>query len=96
MPLLEIVSQSEAEVKTTGKARAEALREYIEFINQLQGDEAGKLQPAPGETARAVRRRLSDAARLAGKQLIIKRDGDATYFWLKPAARRGRPRKVTS
>ena len=94
MPLLEVVSQSEAELKTTGKARADALREYIEFIEQLKGDQAGKLQPAEGETARAVRRRLGDAARLAGKQVIIRRDGDVTYFWLKPSTRRGRPRKV--
>ena len=94
MPLLELVPRSEAVLRTAGKARSEVLREYLDFIEALRGDEAGKLQPKAGETARAVRRRLGDAARLAGKELVIRRDRDTTFFWLKPSAkRRGRPRK---
>ncbi len=94
MPLLEVVSRSEAELRTAGKARAEALRKYIDFIEGLKGDQAGKLEAGEGETTRTVRRRLGDAARLIGKELVIKRDGGVVYFWLKTSAkRRGRPRK---
>ena len=92
MPQLDVVSMSEAKLRTAGKGRAEALREYIEFIEQLTSDQAGKLQPGPGETPRTTRRRLGDAGRLAGKDLVIKKDGEVIYFWLK-ARRRGRPRK---
>ena len=92
MPLLEIVSRSEAEVKTAKKARAEELSQYIEFIEGLTGDQAGRLEASEGETQRTVRRRLGDAGRLIGKELVIKKDGEVMYFWLR-ARRPGRPRK---
>lgn len=92
MPQLDVVSMSEAKLRTTGNVRAEVLREYIEFIEQLTADQAGKLQPQQGETPRTTRRRLGDAGRLAGKDLVIKKDGEVIYFWLK-ARRTGRPRK---
>ena len=94
MPLLELVPRSDAMLWTAGKTRSEVLREYLDFIERLKGDQAGKLKLKDGKTALAVRQRLGDAARLAGKELVIRRDGDTTYFWLKPSAkRRGRPRK---
>ena len=92
MPLLEVVSRSEAELNTAAKTRAKELRQYIEFIEGLNGDQAGKLEASASETARTVRRRLGDAGRLLGKELVIKKDGDVVYFWLK-ARRPGRPRK---
>ena len=96
MPTLEIVSRSDAVLRTAGMARAEALKEYIDFIEQLKGDQAGKLQAKGGETLRTVRRRLGDASRLAGKELVYKRDGEVIYFWLKASGRRrGRPRKAS-
>ena len=56
-----------------------------------------KLEAFRGETTRAVRRRLGDASRLISKELVIKRDGEGVYFWLKAAAkRRGRPRKSSA
>ena len=91
MPILEVVSRSEAELKTAVKARAEELRQYIEFIEGLNGDQAGRLKASEGETARTVRRRLGDAGRLIGKELVIKKDGEVIYFWIK-ARRPGRPR----
>ncbi len=96
MPLLEIVSRSEAELRTTGTARAESLREYIDFINGLSSGQAGRLQAKKGETLRTVRRRLGDAGRLLGKDLVIKKDGQVIYFWLKTTGKRGRPRKVSA
>lgn len=92
MPQLEIVTMSEAKLRTTGNVRADVLREYIEFIEGLTSDQAGKLQPGQGETPRTTRRRLGDAGRMAGKDLVIKKDGEVIYFWLK-ARRPGRPRK---
>jgi hypothetical protein len=64
MSQLDVVSISEAKIRTTGHSRAEALREYIEFIEQLRDDQAGRLQPSPGETQRTNMRRLGDAGRL--------------------------------
>jgi hypothetical protein len=96
MPHLEVMSRSEAELRTASAKRAEVLREYIGFIEKLQPDQAGKLEAGEGETTRTVRRRLGDAARLIGKALVIKRDGEVTYYWLKaPAERRGGPRKIS-
>lgn len=92
MPLLDVVSRSEAELKTARKARAEVLSQYIGFIEGLKGDQAGKLEASAGETPRTVRRRLGDAGRLLGKELVIKKDGEVMYFWLK-VRRPGRPRK---
>ena len=96
MPQLEIVSRSEAELRTTGTARAESLREYIDFIDGLSSGQAGRLQAKKGETLRMVRRRLGDAGRLLGKGLVIKQDGQVIYFWLKTTGKRGRPRKVSA
>ena len=96
MPQLEVVSRSEAELKTTGTARAEVLREYLNFIEGLGSGEAGRLQAKEGETLRTVRRRLGDAGRLGGKDLVIKKDGQVIYFWLKSTGKRGRPRKVSA
>jgi hypothetical protein len=59
MPKLDVVPISEAKIRTPGRSRAEALREYIEFIEQ-----------------------------------VIKKDGEAIYFWVKPPPKRGRPRKI--
>lgn len=96
MPKLEVVSRSEAELKTTGTARAESLREYIDFIEGLGTGQAGRLQAKEGETLRTVRRRLGDAGRLGGKDLVIKKDGQVIYFWLRTTGKRGRPRKVSA
>ena len=93
MPVLEVVSRSEAELKTAGAKRAELLNEYIEFIKGLKSNRAGKMTASEGETARTARRRLGDAGRLIGQELVIKKDGDVVYFWLKGGKRRGRPRK---
>ena len=77
--------------KATGR-HAEILNEYLRYIEQVGRNEAGKLTPADGETTRAVRRRLGAAAKQAGTNLIVKRNGQDIYFWAKP--RRGRPPNV--
>ena len=97
MPKFELVSLADAEVNSASGKRAEILREYLGYINQLQGDQAGRLQVTEGESPAAVRRRLGAAARLAGKDIVIRRLGDEVYFWARSGTRRGgrhgRPRK---
>ena len=97
MPQFQLVSQIEAEKKSVAGRRRRITHEYLEYILQVRSGQAGKLQPLPEETAAAVRRRLGAAARLSGRDLVIKRTGDEIYFWDKPGSptrRRGRPRKI--
>ena len=95
MPTFELVSRDDAEIKSATGKRAELMKEYLSYLEQLGEGQAGKLQPSEGETAGAVRRRLGAAAKLAGKELVIKRNDDDIYFWVKAGTgrRRGRPSK---
>ena len=99
MPKFELVSVEEATLKAATGKRAQITREYLAYIGQLEPGRAGRLQAAEGETLPAVRRRLAAAARLAGKELVIKRAGDQVYFWevhekrAGGGRRRGRQRK---
>ena len=95
MPKFELMPVTEAEIKSTTGKRAEIIREYVGYIDQLQVGQAGKLSVLEGETSGAVRRRLGSAAKMSGKELVIRRVGDEIYFWARPKAKRpGRPRKV--
>ena len=82
MPRFDLVSREEAARKaaTTGK-RAQVLREYLGYIEQLSEGRAGRLQAGEGETLVAVRRRLGAAAKLVNKELVIRRTGEELYFW---------------
>ena len=96
MPTFELVSIEEATMKTNPIKRARILEEYVGYIGQLEPSRAGKLQPVEGETPMAIRRRLGAAAKLAGRDIVIKRVSDDVYFWERESAkrRRGRPRKA--
>ena len=96
MPTFELVPIEDATKKTNPSKRARVLEEYVGYIGQLTGGQAGKLQPCEGETPTAVKRRVGAAAKLAGKDLVIRRAGNDVYFWEREGAkrRRGRPRKV--
>ena len=97
MPKFDLIPVEEAIAKSATGKRAQMAREYLGYVEQLGEGQAGRLQAAEGETIGAVRRRLGTAAKLAGKNLTIKRVGDEVYFWVKeeaaPGRRRGRPRK---
>ena len=101
MPTLEVVSLQDAqlELSLTGK-RGAIIRQYMEYIGQLEPGKAAKLTPAEGETTAAIRRRLGAAAQLLGKNLVVNRQGDVVYFWEEGSGitrrRRGRPRKTDS
>ena len=97
MPQFDLVSLQEAMMKSATGKRAQITREYLGYIEQLKEGQAGRLKVAEGETIGAIRRRLGVAAKLAGKNLTIKRVEDEVYFWVEegaaPKRRRGRPRK---
>ncbi len=99
MPKFDLVAKNEAMMKTATGRAAEAVREYLGYLTKLSDGQAGRLQVLPGESGRAVRRRLGTAAKMAGRTLVIKKAGSEIYFWVKsrPAVasgrRRGRPRK---
>ena len=45
MPTFDLVPKNEAELKTASGKRAMIVNEYIEYLNQLQDGQAGRLQP---------------------------------------------------
>ncbi len=99
MPTLELVSIQEAqlELSLSGK-RGATIRQYIDYINQLEPGQAGRITPDEGETTAAIRRRLGAAAELLGKNLVVNRLGDVVYFWEEgegPEPRRRRRRTKT-
>ena len=100
-PTLEIISLQDAkrDLSLTGR-RGTIIREYIDYINQIEVGQAGKLTPNEGETTAAVRRRLSAAAKLLGKGLVVNRQGNAVFFWNEgddpKSRRRGRRRKSST
>ena len=99
MPTLKVVSLQDAqlEISLAGK-RGAMMRQYMDYIGQLETGQAGKLTPEEGETAVAMRRRLGAAAQLLGKNLVVKRLGDAVFFWEEGSGtetrRRGRRKKT--
>ena len=82
MPTLELVSLRDAqlELSLSGKSGA-IMRQYVDYITQLEPGRAGKLTPEAGETTASVRRRLGAAAQLLGKSLVVKRQGSVIFFW---------------
>ncbi len=87
MPTLAVVSVQDAqrELSLSGK-RGVIMRQYMDYIGQLETGQAGKLIPDAGETTAAIRRRLGAAAELLGKSLVVNRQGDAVFFWEEGSA----------
>jgi hypothetical protein len=72
-------------VRSATGLRAQIVKEYLEYIEKIGENQAGKLQANPDERIGTVRRRLNYAAKLAGKSLTIERVGDdELYFWVQP------------
>ncbi len=92
MPTFDEVPLQEAMLKTATSKTAQITQEYLSYIEQLPDGQAGRLQPGEGETVATVRRRLGVAARLSGKDITIKRQGNEVYFWVQqePIPRRQR------
>ncbi len=92
MPAFETITLQEAILKTATGRRAQLAQEYLQYIQQLAEGQAGKLQASEDEKLSPVRRRLGDAGRLAGKNLVIRRTGEDLYFWVEPTGDQ-RPRR---
>ncbi|MDA0770902.1 MAG: hypothetical protein O2821_11865 [Chloroflexi bacterium] len=83
MPKFELITKDEAQSKSRfGGRSGQVVAMYMFFIEQIREGKAGRLKPSEGETIQAVRRRLGKAAKLAGKELTIKRVHDEIYFWV--------------
>ena len=100
MAAFELISMNDAqlELTLTGK-RGAVIRKYIEYLDQRQPDQAGKLVADAEETTAAIRRRLASAAQLTGRELVITRQNDVVYFWEKgdgpePKRRGRRPKSI--
>ncbi len=87
MPTFDQVPLQEAKLKTATGKTAQITKEYLDFIEQLTEGQAGRLQPGEGETLATGRRRLGVAAKLSGKDITIKRQGNEVYFWVEPTPR---------
>ena len=93
MPTFGLVSIGEARARTATGKRAELLQEYVGYVQSVAPGEAGMLEAGEGETTQAIRRRLTAAAAVLGKNLEVRRSASAVYFWASEGRRRGRPRK---
>ena len=92
MPHFETLPLEEALMRSATGRRAEITKEYLNYIEQLREGQAGKLTVTDGETYPTVRRRLGAAAKLAGKDIVVRRAGDDLYFWAQPQEQ-PRPRR---
>ena len=90
MPRFDRVPLGEARMKTASGKRAQIIAEYVRYIEQLEGGEAGRLQAGEGETIATIRRRLGAAARQSERNLTIRRTGGEIYFWAAETRRRRR------
>ena len=92
MPTLELVSLQDAQLELSLSRKSGAImRQYVDYVTQLEPGLAGKLAPEAGEATASVRRRLGAAAQLLGKNLVVKRQGSVIFFWEQesgPPARR--------
>ena len=91
MVKFERMSQTKAEMDSATGKRAEIMAEYLGYLNQLKEGEAGVLTVGGSdESPTALRRRIGKAAQAAGREIVIRRKGDAIYFWLDSGVRRRR------
>ncbi len=82
MPTFEIIPMQEAELAMTlSGARGAQLREYVEIVRQLEPGNAGRVTANEGDTTAAIRRRLSRAAELLNKNIVVNRQDNVVYFW---------------
>ena len=93
MPTFDVLTLGEAQASSVTGKQAQVLREYMGYIERVPDGHAGKLQPSPGETTNALRRRLGSAAQALGKTLTVRKAGDTVYFWIETGNGRRRGRR---
>lgn len=85
MPDFAVVSLDEAKMKTISGRQGQIVKQYSQYIEQVEGGQAGRLQATEGEKVTTIRRRLLTTAKLLNKEVVVKRSGDELYFWMKSA-----------
>ncbi len=93
MPTFDQVSLQEAMLKTATGKTAQITQEYLGYIEQLTEGQAGRLHPGEGVRVATMQRRLGVAAKLSGKDISIKRQGNEVYFWVQQEPRLRRQRR---
>ena len=73
MPNFRTLSRTEIASLTARRPRAEALTEYLDYLQTLKPGEWGAIEIEPGESQRAIKRRTSTAAKSQGKQIRWRR-----------------------
>lgn len=58
------------------------IKEYTEYIEKI-GKQAGRLTTSEGEDVSIIRNRLEEAAKVSGKNLVIRQDKGVIYFYEK-------------
>ncbi|HZU05862.1 MAG TPA: hypothetical protein VFB73_07810 [Chloroflexota bacterium] len=94
MATFSTVSMKEARESVLPPRRATQER-YREYIRQLNGETAGRLELEPGDRPITERARLKAAAKAEGVNLFIQRRGNVIVFWKTdepPKPRGGGPR----
>ena len=76
----ELVSRQEATARSDTGKRTQIIQEYVEHVQLLGPDQAGRITLSPGDTMATVRRRLGAAIKATGKNVQIKRVGADIYF----------------
>lgn len=96
MPVMTVRKAAEVpQPSNTSKAVREQQKLFESFIRRIGSDEAGELDPAPGEQIRALKVRLRRASTRLNTQIEIWDANDKVYFIVRQLKRgRGRPRKV--
>ena len=95
MPTFDRMPLQEAMQKTATGKTAKITQEYLAYITQLPDGQAGKLQPSEEESVATIRRRLGVAAKLSGKDITIKRQGNEVYFLVQQVPRARRQRRAS-
>jgi hypothetical protein len=83
MAKFSVVKRTEIPAAPTTPGRIAArMREYDRYIDNLKGNDGGKLVPEDGETARGLALRISRAATRRGKEADTRVVDGAVYFTL--------------
>jgi len=85
MPRIEDASQEEIrKLRRRIRKREEIMEEYKGYIKLLTSpDVIKKLIPNEGEKVATLKNRLRRAAKALGKEIELKKSGNAIFFWLK-------------
>ena len=83
MPTFDQVSLQEAVLKTATGKTAQIIKEYLGYIEQLTKGQAGSVRPGEGERVATMQRRLGVAAKLSGKDISIKRQGNSRCWVMR-------------